>query len=118
MKQKVTVMLAMLTLLVLPAFSSLTDDWTLLAEDGGVKAYYQLGTCDSRNVMFLKIENTLPGEVSIDFLFLLENNPPSPTRITLQANQTLTGQCMNTTELLKYVTNNSTNPAVTINVIN
>lgn len=118
MKQKIMVIPALVALIALTAFSSYTEEWTLLAEDGGVKAYYQLGSCDSRNVMFLKFENTLNTSAKVDFNMILENNPPSPQIIELKANEIISGQCIGTPDLLKDVMSASPSPQVSMKLVN
>ncbi len=118
MKKKMTSIIALMVLMALSGFSSLQEDWTLLAEDGGVKAYYQLGTCDARSVMFLKFENTLGTDAKVDFHMMMENNTPSPQTINIKANEVITGQCQGTPDLLKDVSSSSPNYHVTMKLIN
>jgi hypothetical protein len=115
MKRKLTVILGLI-LFLSSAHAPSEENWIFLTE-GGVKAYYQTGTCDSRNVMFLKFENTQGANVKVDFLMLLEGNPPTPHVIELQSNQIITGQCMGTPDLLKEWTNASATPHLTLRII-
>jgi len=95
------------------------SDWILSTDVDGVRLYYKLDICDSRNVMFLKLENSTSVDVKVDVHVIVENSVPMPQIISLRANETLTGQCMGTPDLVKDIKGASTPPPqVSLKVIN
>ena len=118
MKKKMTMMFTAIVLMALSGFSSPSQEWFLLKDESGVKAYYQLGNCDARNVMFLKFENTLATDVKVDFLMMMERNLPTPQVISLKANEVIVGQCQGTPDLVKDVSSSSPDYHVTMKLIN
>ena len=122
MKQKLYYSIALGVLMFFSVSSKAqgTDpQWTLFAEDGGVKAYYTIGTCDARNVMFLKFENSNKVDVKVNFQMVLENNPPTPQILEIKANDAITGKCLGTPDLVKDVKANfSVLPPFSMNLIN
>lgn len=118
MKQKIQFLIGLPVALLLSSFSFSAEEWTLLAEEGSAKVYYKLGTCEERNVMFLKFENTSGESVRVDFHLVLENNPPAPQRIEINGNSSLSGQCTGTPDLVKDVSSSQPSPVVTMRIVN
>jgi len=118
MKQKLTVMLALVTLMTFQGFSSRNNDWVVLAEEGGVKSFYQLGTCDNRDVLFLKFENTLNTDVKVDFTLISASSMPSLQIVEIKANETITGECVGTPDLIKNAPANISSLRVTMKILN
>ena len=86
-----------LTVHASPLVLASNDDWVLQSEKNGVKLFYKLDTCEGKNVLFLKFENSNPNEARINYTLIIEspghNLPTMPQAIVMKGNETRVGTC-------------------------
>lgn len=76
-------------------------DWTLVSENGSIKAYAQVGSCgeDEAPVYLIKFENTDANSgYSLEYTLNVSNDPttaPASKTIELSKSSVLVGECKN-----------------------
>lgn len=80
-----------------------TNDWSLQAEKNGVKLYSLSSSCEGKNMLFLKVENTNLEEKHVNYNIVVEspghNMPLRPQTLELKGSETKTGSCEGSAEL-------------------
>ena len=81
------------------------NDWTLITEEKGIKAYAQEFVCNGTNMYLFKIENSTGKKVSVDYSIQSFTNPTGGAiqeSIQLNPGESKTGDCDAYGELILF----------------